>query len=251
MNKIKSAKNKKYMIVILLAAVIAGAYCTWYLIQYIEGNRVDPDNPYPIRGVDVSSYQGDIDWKTVENQDMKFAFIKATEGSSHVDEKFEMNWKNIRKTDMRAGAYHFMSYDSPAKSQAENFISHVDKTDDMLPPVVDVEFYGKYIPDGRHPPKHKLRGILSAILDRLEKEYGIKPIIYTTPYIYSNYICSNFKSYDIWISAPDFPASLTDGKEWTFLQYSFKGKLKGFGGGESANIDLNAFNGTPWEFTHY
>lgn len=63
---------------------------------------------YEIKGVDVASYQGDIDWRELEKQNMKFAFIKATEGSSFVDEYFSKNWRNANKTDMRIGAYHFL-----------------------------------------------------------------------------------------------------------------------------------------------
>ncbi len=63
---------------------------------------------YEIKGVDVASYQGDIDWRELEKQKMKFAFIKATEGSSFVDKYFSKNWTNANKTGMRVGAYHFL-----------------------------------------------------------------------------------------------------------------------------------------------
>lgn len=68
---------------------------------------------YPVTGVDVSSYQGEIDWEILSSQNISFAFIKATEGSSFVDEHFAYNYAEARKTDLAVGAYHFFSYDSP------------------------------------------------------------------------------------------------------------------------------------------
>ena len=86
----------------------------------------NPSNKdYPIRGVDVSHYQGDIDWAALSSQDIEFAFIKATEGSSYVDEYFDYNFKQAQASGIDAGAYHFFSYDSAGLTQAENFIRTV------------------------------------------------------------------------------------------------------------------------------
>ena len=66
---------------------------------------------YPVKGVDVSSYQGVIDWEILAAQDIFFVFIKATEGSTFVDDNFAYNCSEARKTGLRVGAYHFFSYD--------------------------------------------------------------------------------------------------------------------------------------------
>ncbi len=99
---------------------------------------------YPVRGVDVSHHQGEIDWKRLAEKDIRFAFIKATEGSKYTDDRFENNWKESRDAGLRVGAYHFFSLDSSGKKQAKNFCNAVEGFDGMLPPVVDVEPYGKY-----------------------------------------------------------------------------------------------------------
>lgn len=98
---------------------------------------------YDVRGVDISHYQGTVDMREIEHQDMKFIFIKATEGSHNVDEKFYENWGNASKTKLFTGAYHFFSFDSPGKKQAENYIATVGNLAGKLIPVVDVEYYGK------------------------------------------------------------------------------------------------------------
>ena len=77
---------------------------------------------FPVRGVDVSAYQGDIDWKTLASQNIDFAFIKATEGSNFTDKRFAFNFAEASKTSLRVGAYHFFSFESGGDTQAENFI---------------------------------------------------------------------------------------------------------------------------------
>lgn len=147
-NKLKRhRKVRKSNIVLKIVAVIIAAVVVLFVRNvyfYITETDITDENPYPVKGVDVSSYQLDINWEGLESEGFKFAFIKATEGSSHVDERFEYNWKQANATDMKVGAYHFLSYDTDGKSQAQNYIDNVDKKWGMLPPVVDVEFYGKY-----------------------------------------------------------------------------------------------------------
>ena len=169
----------------ILAIVVAGGLIQ-DLFLYRAESQVDPNEPYPVKGVDVSEHQKDIDWKGLASEDISFAFIKATEGSSYVDKRFEENWRHANRTDLKVGAYHFMSYDTPGKSQAENFIKQVHWRFGMLPPVVDVEFYGDYI--SSHPKKSQMYDVLDVILDEFEAKYGRRPIIYTNTYIYKNYI---------------------------------------------------------------
>jgi lysozyme len=201
-----------------------------------------------VRGVDVSSYQGIIDWKILSKQDIQFAFIKATEGSCYIDEYFTYNYEQAMKTDLRIGAYHFFSYDSRGSTQADNFIATVPKSKNMLPPVVDIEFYGdkeKHLPN-----KVDVTYNLTTMLEMLEKFYGVKPIIYATQKSYKLYISGSYTEYDIWIRNVFFKPSLPDEREWTFWQYSDKEKLKGYNGSEKF-IDMNVFKGSQQEFDEY
>ena len=94
--------------------------CTLLYNGIIQINGISAGK-YPVRGVDVSAYQGDIDWDILSSQNIQFAFIKATEGSDFVDEHFKENWEKARTTELKVGAYHFFSFESPGKTQAENF----------------------------------------------------------------------------------------------------------------------------------
>lgn len=111
--------------------------------------RAATQKVYPVIGVDVSKYQGAIDWPVLAAQSIDFAFVKATEGSSHQDERFAQNWSGAQTAGLRVGAYHFFSFDSPAETQSENFIKTVIPFEGMLPPVVDIELYGE---KKRRPP---------------------------------------------------------------------------------------------------
>ena len=108
---------------------------------------------YEVKGVDVARYQGEVDWGAFSEQGIAFAFIKATEGSSHVDMRFQENWEAVAKTSILAAPYHFLSYDSSGAAQAEHYITTVGKRRGMLPPAVDVEFYGDYYDTPMEPRK--------------------------------------------------------------------------------------------------
>ena len=208
-----------------------------------------PRSEYPIRGVDVSSYQGEIDWQRLSEQNIDFAYIKATEGSNHVDECFEKNLTEARKTSLRIGAYHFFSFDSLASTQAENFINTVPVFDGMLPPVIDVEFYGEY---NSKPPEDiaQIKYELSTLIKLLEDRYGMTPIIYATHESYKLFIENDFFECDVWIRDIWKYPTLPDEREWTFWQYSNRGRLKGYNG-EERYIDLNVFCGSREDFLIY
>ncbi len=236
----------------VIAAVSSAVLCVLIAFLLFWNGVILFNNPsdkkYPVRGVDVSHYQGDIDWDVLSSQDISFAFIKATEGSRYVDDRFACNLENARKTDLAVGAYHFFSYDSPGETQAENFISTVEPFDGMLPPVIDLEFYGdKY----KNPPdKSEVKPNLDALISALEKHYGLKPIIYVTEKSYELYISGGYEQYDIWIRNVVTKPKLSDSREWTFWQYTNRDTLKGYSG-EEKYIDVNVFSGSEDEFRDY
>jgi lysozyme len=201
---------------------------------------------YPIVGVDVSNHQGKIDWETLVTQDISFAFIKATEGSSYVDPWFNQNWKEAAKTGIRVGAYHFFSFDSAGEKQATLFCKNVPQVDNMLPPVVDVEYYGKYqSEEDIDIPKAKQE--LRILVDALETEYGMKPIIYCG-FLYDAIYKDDFEDCDLWYGLIFNP---TFNKEKSaFWQYSQNHILEGYSGKEKL-IDMNAFMGSREEFDTY
>lgn len=243
--------KKKILIGLLLAfgiVIIFGAIMFLLVYNGIVLLNNPSSEEFPVRGVDVSVYQGKIDWQKLSEEDIQFAFIKATEGSGYVDDKFSQNYENAQKTGLRIGAYHFFSYDSSGETQAENFINTVPKTDDMLPPVIDVEFYG----DKKEnlPDKDKTQNELDKLISKLEEYYGKTPIIYATEKSYELYIADKYDNCDIWIRNVYTKPKLSDEREWTFWQYTNKEQLSGYSGDEKY-IDMNVFNGNESDFESY
>jgi len=236
---------KKWIICFLAVALTAAAIiCLLFYNGIVHFNHPTQE----VHGVDVSHYQGEIDWAKLANQDICFAFIKATEGSTHIDPRFSENWQNALNTPLRIGAYHFFSYDSPGITQAENFIRQVPKHKNILPPVIDIEFYGGN--DKNPPPADQVVPQLRTMADALHEHYGVSPILYATEESYRLYIAGGFEDCDIWIRNVISAPSLSDGRPWTFWQYSNRHLLNGYEGDEKF-IDMNVFNGTLTKFETY
>lgn len=237
--------KKRYMIFGGILVLIIIVLSTLIFTGAIQLNRPSEET-FPVRGVDVSHYQGNIDWNELQAQGIRFAYIKATEGSSHEDDTFQSNWESVASaTGLRGGAYHFFSFESPGQSQAENYIHAVSPIDNMLPPAIDVEPYGSY------KTVKDVTGAVSEMrdwLNRVEAEYEMRPIIYTTEAFYKGFIAGAFPDYDIWIrSVYKRPSTSV---QWTFWQYSDRVRLNGYDG-EERFIDMNVFNGTVDDFEKY
>lgn len=249
--KIHNNSNRKYLkpllAVIFLSLIGILALAVLILTKTIRPNLL-PAAAYPINGVDVSAYQGEIDWEKLASQNIQFAYIKATEGSSFTDSCFHENWDAAWQTDLRVGAYHFFSYDSPGSTQAAHFIETIDDRPDMLPPAVDVEFYGDK--EKNPPEKEDVERELEILLNALEDAYGKRPVIYATEKSYRLYISGVFDEYDIWIRNVYTPPLMPRGREWTFWQYTDTARLEGYSGEEPC-IDRNVFCGTAEEFVLY
>jgi len=223
-------------VLVIAAALIVGGLLWQGTLQL---NRRAASS-YQVVGVDVSTYQGTIDWGVMASQGIDFAFIKATEGSSLLDPEFKANWAGAQKAGVLAGAYHFFSFETPGARQAAWFIQNVPPRAGMLPPVVDVEWYNQF--KASHPAKQDVVTQLQAYLDALEAAYGAKPIIYCSEEMLRDYL-GGFGAYPLWVrnvvEAPRMPW----GRFWTFWQYSSTTQLKGYKGSQKF-IDMNVFYGT-------
>ena len=164
-----------------------------------------------------------------------------------LDKKFKENWKEVQKTDIYVGAYHFFSFESTGKEQAEHFINTVEKVDNMLPPVVDVEYY-----EGmkEKPSVNNLRAELDDMLECLEKHYGCKPIIYSTMSVYEKYLDDYYNEYSIWMRNTYIRPFLFKNRQWTFWQYSDKGEWA-YGTKDERYVDKNVFAGGKEAFLRY
>jgi len=245
-------KKKRYRgvrIVWAIVSVLTSCYYvyTWWLgrvakfTHYPVFGIAIPQN-YSIHGIDVSKYQQIIAWEEVkamhvENIQLGFAFIKATEGIGNMDVQFKRNWKRAKKAGMIRGAYHYFLATKDGKTQAENFIKCVDLEKNDLPPVLDVEqTYGV--------SSATLKAQVKKWLQTIEFHYGIKPLIYTNVDFYNQKLGKEFDQYPLWIAhyyQPDQPRIKRD---WIFWQHSEAGRVNGI----LSHVDFNVFNGDSSEF---
>ncbi len=241
-------KNKrKSSTLIMLSTILVFGLVFWYLVENgMIWFNMPSKNRYPVRGVDASHYQGQMNWERIAEQGITFAFLKATEGSGTVDDCFTENWNNARAAGLYVGAYHFFSFDSSAATQADNYCAIVPDQEDALPPVIDLEFYRSE----NLPEPDAVRESLRILLARMRGVYGKQPIIYTTKECWELYLKDSELEYTLWIrsifTAPVYGIT----PEWTFWQYNPRGMLDGYTGGD-VRIDLNVFRGTMDEFRQF
>ena len=198
------------------------------------------DVTYPkglVRGIDISHYQGDINWEKLRNAQIQgapvsFVFIKATEGTDLWDENFNLNFHNAKKNDIIRGAYHYFSPHTSGKEQAKFYCKMVQLDENDLPPVLDVEEKGSY-------STPQLQREVLDWLNAVEKHYGTTPILYTGYKFKTSYLnSSRFDKYPYWI-AHYYVDSLAYKGQWTFWQHTDAGEVDGIKG----DVDINLFNG--------
>ena len=227
----------KMLIALACLILLGGSLCAAFYFGILHMNYPEL-NGYTIKGVDVSSYQGDIDWGVLSSQGIDFAYIKATEGSSTVDRCFEANWQGASKTDLRIGAYHFFSFESSGENQAKLFCGTVKALPDMLPLVIDVEFYGSFhTADDINVEAVKKE--LRSMIDILTEQYGVKPVIYVSSATYDSIVKDDFTDCGIWYRS--VYSKIPSGIKWTIWQYSNRQVLKGYNGSERY-IDMNVIS---------
>lgn len=197
---------------------------------------------YPVHGIDVSKYQGDIDWRKTKRGGVAFAFIKATEGGDHIDAYFKHNWRAAGQAGVPRGAYHFYYFCRTAVEQARWFIRNVPRDPKALPPVLDMEWNHGSKTCKKKPSAAKVRSEMRTFLRIVKAHYGKTPLIYTTVDFYKDNNLRSFSGYELWLrSVADHPRTVYPGQRWAFWQYTGTGKIPGIEG----ETDINVFAGSP------
>ena len=191
-------------------------------------------------GVDVSVFQGDINWDEVKGDSITFAFAKATQGETEVDPKFADNWSGMKSAGITRGAYHFFDPTVDATAQAEHFIATVTLEEGDLLPMLDIE-----VQDGL--PAGSIDADIKVWLEKVAEHYGVKPIIYSDDSFLQENLSSGFSDYPLWVAAysdtpPPTPIGSWD--SYVLWQYSDTGSVSGISG----NVDRDRYQGTEEEW---
>ncbi len=171
------------------------------------------------RGIDVSKYQGTINWtKVAKDSTIRFVYVKATEGTSIQDPYYKANVKGARKAGLLVGSYHLYSSKTTAYQQMANIRKVVKKSEQDLVPVLDIE--------GHHSGRLYMNRV-DKLLELMETEYGVKPIIYTSEKLYKTHFAGKkYRKYHIFIANyRGYPTT-----RFTLWQYTERGHCNGIKG---------------------
>ncbi|MGX5818150.1 glycoside hydrolase family 25 protein [Chitinophaga lutea] len=245
MAKKKRGPRRYFIIGLLVFILAAGAAAFWWwqqqrsTLEFVRYEEFGIDIPvnYSVHGIDISKFQGHVNWAAVRQMEVEgirisFAFIKATEGITRQDGTFKRNWERAKEAGIIRGAYHFFYSTRDPIKQATNFKNVVQLESGDLPPVLDIEVHN-------NQPPAVIRSTARIWLEELEKAYGVKPIIYTNIHFYEKYLGAEFDDYPLWVAhyyQKDKPRSA---RNWLFWQHSDIGRVNGV----RTTVDFNVFRG--------
>lgn len=232
-----NSSNKLRNGFIIAQFIIIIGLLIFFINHYAEHRRTENTSISSSRytfGIDVSHYQGRIDWREMRtsHHPIEFVFIRATMGVDGKDKRFIRNWKSAKDYAYVRGAYHYYRPNENAKKQFENYKSRVKLVRGDFIPILDIEKESKY---GRK----KLREGVLEWLKLAEKEYGKKPMIYTGLKFYQHILKGHVKGYPLWIAAYSGGKHRVKKEKWTFHQFTEKVRVKGI----RATVDGNDFKG--------
>jgi lysozyme len=187
---------------------------------------------YSVHGIDVSAYQGRIDWPEVARNRVRFAFIKASEGGTLRDPRFARNWREGRKAGVLCGAYHYFQPNRDGLTQANLFTQTVPLAPGDLPPVLDVEaanFHDVAV----------MRREVARWLQLVEAHYGVRPILYSNHSFYKRYLAGHFDQYPLWLAHYEVERPAMPRSKWIIWQHSDEAYVPGIRG----VVDFNVFQG--------
>ncbi|MFN4168681.1 MAG: glycoside hydrolase family 25 protein [Pannonibacter phragmitetus] len=194
-----------------------------------------------VNGIDVSHYQGTVNWAQVAADGIGFTFIKATQGTSYVDPMFQTNWQGAKAAGLKCGPYLFFEPNESFLDQAELFIRQLktagydSKTD--LPPAIDCE-------ETNGVTNTEFSYALSQLLHVLQIFLRVKPLIYASPGFWSSVGNPDFSEYPLWVADYTTAPAPTLPPDWTgyaFWQYSQSGTVNGISGA----VDLDVMGTAP------
>ena len=150
-------------------------------------------------GIDISQYNGNIDWAKVKSQKktkdpIEFVVLRSTVGTD-VDTRYKKNYKEAKKQGFIVGSYHYYRPNENSTLQFENFKKTVNLERGDIIPVVDIEVMSTI--QSMESLKKGLRNFVTLV----EQEYGVKPIIYTKLSMWKTYLQSDFSDCKVWIAA--------------------------------------------------
>lgn len=228
--------GRSLLLCVLAACAVEPASESVSLGTTTQHMEVCADGP-TVYGIDVSRFQGTIDWQPVADSGVVYAYIQISRSVTDLDAKFSYNWQRAKEVGILRGAYQRFQPDQDVARQAQIFLDTLGPFQEGdLPPMLDVEDDG-----GRTPAQ--IAAAVQQWIDIVEPAVGVTPLIYTGYYFWKDNVAADFSRHPLWIAnysadCPLVPASWT---RWAFHQYSSTARIPGI---TENTVDVNRFNGT-------
>jgi GH25 family lysozyme M1 (1,4-beta-N-acetylmuramidase) len=201
-----------------------------------------------VLGIDVSRWQGEIEWLRVAQAGYQYAVIRATVGDYYTDPKFDVNWRDAQEAGLFVTAYHVTVPGRAPAAQIDRFFKVLGNRDADLPLVLDVELNRKPGTTQIFGPAAISDNVLRCA-DLCEQGDERRPIIYTAAWFWNANISrsAQWATYPLWVASygGSQPRMPVDWRTWTFWQKSNAGRVPGV---SSQNVDINTFNGSLDDF---
>lgn len=208
-------KFKVFIMVIMLALVPLNAFAT-----IASGNQI-------YEGIDVSNWQGAINYDLVKNDGIEIVYIKSSQGENIVDSHFRINYNNAKANGLKVGFYHFLTARNEAEAvrQADFFASVISNTNPDCKLAMDFEVFGDLTVS-------EINNISETFLERVKEVTGKEVIIYSDESSARNVFGEELaEEYPLWIAqyGVDSP-SQTNWEYWEGFQYTSTGRVSGIRG---------------------
>lgn len=195
------------------------------------------EEPYgEIYGIDLSHHQGKIDWSKVrkaQGHRINFVYIKATEGATFQDPLYKTNFTQAKSNGLKVGSYHYFRTTSSVTDQLANFKRTVNKADQLLIPMVDIE-------ENDNLSTSEFNERLVQFIKGIEQYYHCKPILYSPQRFYNTYLKGRYLNYHWMIGRfSNQKPALQDSNKWTIWQFSDKGQVDGID--KAVDLDVLRF----------
>ncbi len=235
--------TRKTDLTVFLCFLVAGALLVWAAYAAWIHFRTSPPyvdrEKYPVAGIDISSHNGNIDFRKAAADGVEFVWIKASEGVTFRDSKFSHNHLQAGLAGLKRGAYHFFRFDKDGVEQAINLLEAIGDRNLELGVAIDVETSG----NPENIKEEVIMERLSAMVDYLNLR-GLAPTLYCNKKDFFQYMAESLPGNSLWICS--FSANPIEAP-WTFWQYNHKGKVKGVQG----DVDMNVFGGSSEEWRDF
>ncbi len=258
------SKKEKKNFIMHVCTFMCGLVVGGVLVYFVNANktadvvettsRVESDYPQ-VYGVDLSFWQGNIHWDELSlpcdeggtvsgiipahnnQRPVQFVFIRVSKSDSLVDSLYQKSYEEAKKRGIPCGAYHFLTDTVSGKKQAEVFLSHVQFEPGDLPPVLDVEI-----------DSPEIVAKAKEWLETVEKECGVKAIIYTNMNVYATRVKNDpvLNTHDLWLAK--LKGDMPDVPNCKFWQFTHNGHVWGI---IDNVVDINMFNGTKEQLQEY